>query len=46
MIKLLVDLVPFEKGEIICVGKIYNTYLVNKGLAVWIKVEKQDFKTK
>ena len=46
MIKLLVDLVPFEKGEVICVGKTYNTYLVDKGLAVWIKWDKQDFKKK
>ena len=46
MVKLLVDLVPFEKGEIITVGKIYDTYLVEKGLAVWIKVEKQEFKKK
>ena len=46
MVKLLVDLVPFEKGEIITVGNIYDTYLVEKGLAVWIKVQKQDFKKK
>jgi|GEM_PF-6838048 hypothetical protein len=46
MIKLLEDLIPFEKGEIICVGKTYNTYLVNKGLAVWIKVDKEEIKKK
>ena len=46
MIKLLEDLIPFEKGEIICVGKMYNTYLVNKGLAVWIKVDKEEIKKK
>ena len=46
MIKLLVDLAPFEKGEVLSVGKTYDTYLVEKGLAVWIKVEKQEFKKK
>jgi hypothetical protein len=46
MIKLLVDLVPFEKGEILSVGKTYDTYLVDKGLAVWIKVDKQEIKKK
>lgn len=46
MIKLLVDLAPFEKGEVLSVGKTYDTYLVDKGLAVWIKVEKQEFKKK
>jgi hypothetical protein len=46
MIKLLVDLEPFEKGQIVSVGKTYDTYLVDKGLAVWVKIDKQDFKTK
>jgi hypothetical protein len=46
MIKLLVDLEPFQKGEILSVGKTYDAYLVDKGLAVWIKVDKQDFKKK
>ena len=46
MIKLLVDLVPFEKGEILSVGKTYDTYLVDKGLAVWIKVDKEEIKKK
>jgi hypothetical protein len=46
MIKLLVDLAPFQKGEILTVGKTYDTYLVDKGLAVWIKVDKQDYKKK
>jgi hypothetical protein len=46
MIKLLVDLAPFQKGEVISVGKTYDTYLVDKGLAVWIKVDKQDYKKK
>jgi hypothetical protein len=46
MIKLLVDLVPFQKGEILSVGKTYDTYLVDKGLAVWIKVDKQEIKKK
>lgn len=46
MIKLLVDLAPFEKGEVLSVGKTYDTYLVSKGLAVWVKVEKQDYKKK
>lgn len=46
MIKLLVDLVPFHKGEVICVGKQYNAYLVDQGLAVWIKVDKKEFKIK
>jgi hypothetical protein len=46
MIKLLIDLIPFEKGEIITVGKTYDTYLVNKGMAVWVKVDKQEIKTK
>ncbi len=46
MIKLLVDLAPFHKGEVISVGKTYDTYLVDKGMAVWVKVEKQDYKKK
>ena len=46
MIKLLVDLEPFKKDEILSVGKTYDTYLVEKGLAVWIKVDKQDYKKK
>jgi hypothetical protein len=46
MIKLLIDLAPFQKGEILTVGKTYDTYLVDKGLAVWIKVDKQDYKKK
>ena len=46
MIKLLVDLEPFKKGEILTVGKTYDTYLVDKGLAVWIKVDNQEMKTK
>ena len=46
MIKLLVDLAPFMKDEVLTVGKTYDTYLVDKGLAVWVKVNKQDFKKK
>jgi hypothetical protein len=46
MIKLLIDLEPFRKGEILTVGKTYDTYLVDKGLAIWIKVDKQEIKTK
>ena len=46
MIKLLIDLAPFEKGEVISVGKTYDTYLVDKGLAVWVKVNKEKIKTK
>lgn len=46
MIKLLIDLAPFQKGEILTVGKTYDTYLVDKGLAVWIKMDKQDYKKK
>jgi hypothetical protein len=46
MIKLLVDLAPFEKGEVLSVGKTYDTYLVEKGMAVWVKVDKQDYKKK
>ena len=46
MIQLLVDLEPCEKGQIVSVGKTYDAYLVDKGLAVWVKMDKQDFKTK
>jgi hypothetical protein len=46
MIKLLIDLAPFEKGEVLSVGKTYDTYLVEKGMAVWVKVDKQDYKKK
>jgi hypothetical protein len=46
MIKLLIDLAPFEKGEVLSVGKTYDTYLVDKGMAVWVKVDKQDYKKK
>jgi hypothetical protein len=46
MIKLLIDLAPFEKGEILSVGKTYDEYLVNKGIAVWVKVDKEKIKTK
>jgi hypothetical protein len=46
MIKLLVDLAPFMKDEVLSVGKTYDTYLVDKGMAVWVKVDKQDYKKK
>jgi len=46
MIKLLIDLAPFEKGEVLSVGKTYDSYLVDKGLAVWVKVNKEKIKTK
>lgn len=46
MIKLLVDIEPFKKGEIIDVGKTYNTVLVNKNMAVWVKISNQEYKTK
>jgi hypothetical protein len=46
MIKLLVDLAPFQKGEVLTVGKTYDTYLVDKGLAVWVKMDKQEIETK
>jgi hypothetical protein len=46
MIKLLVDLAPFLKGEVLSVGNTYDTYLVEKGLAVWVKMDKQDYKKK
>jgi hypothetical protein len=46
LIKLLVDLAPFHKGEVISVGKTYDTYLVDKGLAVWVKMDKQEIETK
>jgi hypothetical protein len=46
MIKLLIDLAPFEKGEVLSVGKTYDNYLVDKGMAVWVKVDKQDYKKK
>jgi hypothetical protein len=46
MIKLLVDLAPFKKGEVLSVGNTYDTYLVDKGMAVWVKVDKQDYKKK
>jgi hypothetical protein len=46
MIKLLIDLEPFEKGQIVSVGKTYETYLVDKRLAVWVKMDKQEMKTK
>jgi hypothetical protein len=46
MIKLLIDLLPFHKGEVLSVGKTYDTYLVEKGLAVWVKMDKEKIKTK
>ena len=46
MIKLLIDLAPFQKGEVLSVGKTYDTYLVDKGMAVWVKMDKEKFKTK
>jgi len=46
MIKLLIDLLPFQKGEVLSVGKTYDTYLVDKGMAVWVKVDKEKNKTK
>lgn len=46
MIKLLVDLAPFMKGEVLSVGKTYDNYLVEKGMAVWVKVNKEKIKTK
>jgi hypothetical protein len=46
MIRLLIDLIPFHKGEVLTVGKTYDTYLVEKGMAVWVKVDKEKIKTK
>jgi hypothetical protein len=46
MIKLLVDLAPFLKGEVLSVGNTYDTYLVDKGMAVWVKMDKEKIKTK
>ena len=46
MIKLLIDLAPFQKGEVLSVGNTYDNYLVDKGMAVWVKVDKQDYKKK
>jgi hypothetical protein len=46
MIKLLIDLLPFQKGEVLTVGKTYDTYLVDKGMAIWVKVDKEKIKTK
>jgi hypothetical protein len=46
MIKLLVDIPPFKEGEVITVGKTYDSYLVRKNLAVWVKVPRQNYRTK
>ena len=46
MIKLLIDIEPFKEGEVLTVGKTIDSYLVSKGLAVWVKVSKPEYRTK
>lgn len=46
MIKLLTDIEPFKQGEVLTVGKTIDSYLVRKGLAVWVKVSKPEYRTK
>lgn len=46
MIKLIQDVQPFTKGEVLTFGKEKDAELVLKGLAVWIKIHDLDYKKK
>ena len=46
MIKLLTDYQPFTKGEILTFGKEKDAQLVEKGLAVWVKISDLNYKKK
>lgn len=46
MIKLLTDIQPFTKGEVLTFGKAKDAELVLKGLAVWVKMPDLDYSIK
>jgi hypothetical protein len=46
MIKLLTDIQPFTKGEVLTFGREKDAELVSKGMAVWVKVSDLNYKIK
>lgn len=46
MIKLLENVQPFAKGEVLTFGREKDAELVKKGLAVWVKIKDLDYKIK
>lgn len=46
MIKLIQDVQPFTKGEVLTFGREKDAELVLKGLAVWVKLQDLDYKKK
>lgn len=46
MIKLLFNYNDYEAGKLIDLGCVKNKSLVDRGLAVWIKVEDVKYQTK
>jgi hypothetical protein len=46
MIKLLVNYLHFQKGEVINFGQEKNAELVRKNLAIWVKIQDLKYATK
>jgi hypothetical protein len=46
MIKLLINYLHFEKGEVIDFGEDQNRLLVEKKLAMWVKIKDLKYATK
>jgi hypothetical protein len=46
MIKLIQDVQPFAKGEVLTFGSKKDAQLVEKGLAVWVKMQDLDYRKK
>jgi hypothetical protein len=46
MIKLLQSYKSHQKGELLDLGCVLNSYLVKKKMAVWIKIEDVKMKIK
>ena len=46
MIKLLINYLHFQKGEVINCGQEKNAELVRKNLAIWVKIKDLEYATK
>ena len=46
MIKLIQDVQPFTRGEVLTFGRKKDAELVENGLAVWVKIKDLDFRKK
>ena len=46
MIKLIQDVQPFSKGEVLTFGTEKDAELVSNGMAVWVKVSDLNYKIK